>query len=142
MAGNSGLRVKIAKEAWTTAQKLCCGLAVFSTRFARGDLRCAFTEHLRGVDLCLMMDPFGELITCPIHEGDGASLRLHYDSATKVITAYCDADGDTDGYSWTLMGSFGINGTGGTTSNASWSLSNNPPLGVHVSAFDEKQVVT
>lgn len=69
------------------------------------------------------------------------SLRLHYDSATKVITAYCDADGATGGYSWTLMGSFGINGSGGTTSNASWSLSNNPPLGVHVSAFDEKQAV-
>ena len=30
------------------------------------------TEHLRGVDLCLMMDQVGELITCPIHEGDGA----------------------------------------------------------------------
>lgn len=69
-------------------------------------------------------------------------LRLHDDSTTKVITAYCDADGATEANSWTLMGSFGINGSGGTTSNASWSLSNNPALGVHVSAFDEKQVVT
>jgi hypothetical protein len=72
MAGNSGLRVKNGKGAWATAQKLCCGLAVVSTRYARGDLRYAYTEHLRGVDLCLMMDQVGELITCPIHEGDGA----------------------------------------------------------------------
>ena len=36
------------------------------------DLRYAFTEHLRGVDLCLIMDQVGELITCPIQEGDGA----------------------------------------------------------------------
>jgi hypothetical protein len=34
--------------------------------------RYAFTELLRGVDVCLILDQFGELITCPIQEGDGA----------------------------------------------------------------------
>ena len=55
-----------------TAQMLCYGCAAASSRHARRDLRCAFTEHLRGVDVCLILDQFGELITCPIQEGDGA----------------------------------------------------------------------
>lgn len=55
-----------------TAQMLCYGFAAASSRYARGDLRCAFTEHLRGVNGCLILDQFGELITCPIQEGDGA----------------------------------------------------------------------
>jgi hypothetical protein len=41
-------------------------------RYARRDLRYAFTKLLRGVDVCLILDQFGELITCPIQEGDGA----------------------------------------------------------------------
>lgn len=32
-------------------------------------------EHLRGVDACLILDQFGEFITCPIQEGDGAGGR-------------------------------------------------------------------
>ena len=59
-------------EEEAAAQKLCCGFAAASSRYARRDLRCAFTEPLRGVDLCLILDQFGELITCPIQEGDGA----------------------------------------------------------------------
>jgi hypothetical protein len=86
MAGNSGLRVKNGKGAWATEQKLCCGLAVVSTRYARGDLRYAFTEHLLGVDLCMMMDQVGELITCPIHEGDGAQLHQAIFRPAKKVT--------------------------------------------------------
>lgn len=55
-----------------TAQKLCYGFAAASSRYARRDLRCAFTEHLHGVNVCLILDQFDELITCPIQEGDGA----------------------------------------------------------------------
>jgi hypothetical protein len=55
-----------------TVQKLCYGFAAASSRYARRDLRYAFTELLRGVDVCLILDQFGELITCPIQEGDGA----------------------------------------------------------------------
>jgi hypothetical protein len=30
------------------------------------DLCCACTEPLRGMNVCLILNPFGELITCPI----------------------------------------------------------------------------
>jgi hypothetical protein len=55
-----------------TVQMLCYGSAAASSRYARRDLRCAFTEHLHGVNVCLILDQFDELITCPIQEGDGA----------------------------------------------------------------------
>lgn len=72
MAGTSRLKVKGDKGGGAaTAQKLCYGFAAASSRHPRRDLRCAFTEHLRGVDVCLILDQFGELITCPIQEGDG-----------------------------------------------------------------------
>ena len=67
------LKVNGDKGEWVaTAQKLCYGYAAASSRYARRDLRCAFTELLRGVDACLILDQFEELITCPIQEGDGA----------------------------------------------------------------------
>ena len=56
-----------------TVQQLCYGCAAGSSRYARRDLRYAFTELLHGVDVCLILDQFDELITCPIQEGDGAS---------------------------------------------------------------------
>ena len=69
MAEGSGLRLNGDKWGAATAQKLCYGFAAASFRYARRDLRCAFTELLRGVDVCLILDQFGELITCPIQEG-------------------------------------------------------------------------
>jgi len=68
------LKVNGDKGEWVaTAQKLCYGSAAASSRYARRYLRYAFTELLRGVDVCLILDQFGELITCPIQEGDGAA---------------------------------------------------------------------
>jgi len=78
MAEGSGLRVNGDKWGAATAQKLCYGFAAASFRYARRDLRCAFTELLRGVDVCLILDQFGELITCPIQEGDGASKPFRF----------------------------------------------------------------
>lgn len=67
------LKVNGDKGEWVaTAQKPCYGSAAASSSYARRDLRYAFTELLRGVDMCLTLDQFGELITCPIQEGDGA----------------------------------------------------------------------
>ena len=65
-----------------TVQKLCYGYAAASSRYARRDLRCVFTELLHGVNGCLILDQFGELITCPIQEGDGAGLLA-------IITGAC-----------------------------------------------------
>ena len=74
MAETSMLKVNGDKGEWVaTAQKLCYGSAAASSRYARRYLRYAFTELLRGVDVCLILDQFGELITCPIQEGDGAA---------------------------------------------------------------------
>jgi hypothetical protein len=70
MAEGSGLRVKSDKrEMAAPVQILCYGFASVSSRYARGGLRCTFTENLHGVDVCLILDQFGELITCPIQEG-------------------------------------------------------------------------
>lgn len=67
------LKVNGDKGEWVaTAQKPCYGSAAASSSYARRDLLYAFTELLRGVDVCLILDQFGELITCPIQEGDGA----------------------------------------------------------------------
>ena len=61
MAGTSMLKVNGDKGEWVaTPQKLCDGSAA------------ACTELLRGVDVGLILDQFGELITCPIQQGDGA----------------------------------------------------------------------
>lgn len=76
------------------------------------------------------------------HLAADGSLRLHYDPATRVVTASYDANGATDGYAWTQLASYGIGGTGGATANAAWSLTGDPVLGVTVSTFDEKMAVT
>lgn len=76
------------------------------------------------------------------HLAADGSLRLHYDPATRVVTASYDANGATDGYAWTQLASYGIGGTGGATANAAWSLTGDPVLGVTVSTFDEKMIVT
>lgn len=56
------------------------------------DLRCAFTELLRGVDVCLILDPFGELITCPIQEGRRSTspLGFYFAIVTSFLQMRCD----------------------------------------------------
>jgi hypothetical protein len=61
---NDGPRPKARKAA-----------AQVSSRYARRDRSEALTELLRGVNVCLILDQFGEFITCPIQEGDGARRR-------------------------------------------------------------------
>ena len=73
---------------------LCCGYATVLSRLARQDLRCACAEHVHGVDMALILDQFGELITCPVQEGDGAGLPKEGFNPTpnsSVLTGYrCD----------------------------------------------------
>ncbi len=76
------------------------------------------------------------------HLSAEGSVRLLYSPATRVITTFYDADGAANGYSWTQLGSFGIGGSGGTTANGSWSLGGDPVLGITVSTFAEKMVIT
>jgi len=82
------LKVNGDKGEWVaTAQKPCYGSAAASSSYARRDLRYAFTELLRGVDMCLTLDQFGELITCPIQEGDGAGIHSSLCSVTDLSCA-------------------------------------------------------
>ena len=46
-------------------------------------------EHLRGVDVCLILDQFGELITCPIQEGDGACFSELF--LSRMLRGLCGA---------------------------------------------------
>ena len=85
MAGTSMLKVNGDKwERAATAQKLSYGFAAASSRYARQDLRCACTELLRGVNVCLILNQFGEPITCPIQEEDRAQTH-HLWSSSKDL---------------------------------------------------------
>lgn len=50
--------------------RLQCGL--LSLRMLSRWLRVTLTEHLPGVHVCLILDRFGELITCSFQEWDAA----------------------------------------------------------------------
>lgn len=68
------------------------------------------------------------------HSSPDGSVRLLYSPETRVISTFYDADGATNGYSWTLLGSFDI--------NDSWSLSGDPVLGITVGGYAEKMAIT
>jgi hypothetical protein len=87
VAEGSGLRVNGDKrEEDATAQKLGYGFAAVPSRYTRRDLYCVCTEHLRGVDVWLILDQLGELITCPIQQEDGAHARSN-PSGKPVVNA-------------------------------------------------------
>jgi hypothetical protein len=71
--------------------------------------------------------------TAPHASPDG-SVRLLFSPATRVISTFYDADGPVNGYTWTLLGSFGI--------NEFWSLSGDPVLGITVGGYAEKMAIT
>ncbi len=76
------------------------------------------------------------------HASADGSVRILYSPGTRVISTFYDADGATNGYSWTLLGSFGINGSGGTTATGNWSLTGDPVLGITVGGYAEKMAIT
>ncbi len=59
--------------------------------------------------------------TGPLGTQNG-SLRLRFEGATRVVTAFYDADGPANGPQWRRIGSYGLAGAGGTEGNADWSL--------------------
>jgi hypothetical protein len=65
------------------------------------------------------------------------SVRLSYDSTAKVFTAYYDPDGSSNGYQWQVYGSFGVAGSGGSTRNGTWQLTQNLGFQVSVGGFSE-----
>jgi len=72
---------------------------------------------------------------------DGA-IRLAFNSQTKVIRAFYDADGSANGYAWTQFGSFGIGNSGGTNGNAQWKMSGSQSFQVAIYGYNSNIAVT
>jgi hypothetical protein len=60
------------------------------------------------------------------------AVRMLFNSRTKVITVYFDVGANPEGYAWVSLGSFGVAGSQGTTTNANWDLSGLQPFIVGV----------
>lgn len=70
------------------------------------------------------------------------SLRMSYDGANKIITTSYDVDGPANGFTWIPLGSFGINGSGGTTGNATWGMDDTSEFSLTVYGYSENTTMT
>lgn len=71
------------------------------------------------------------------------AIRMVYNSQSNVFTAFYDANGSSQGgYTWTQLGSFGINNSGGATANTSWGMSGSQAFLVAIYGFDNNIAVT
>ena len=70
------------------------------------------------------------------------SIRLKYNPSSHVLTSYYDADGSTNGYSWTQLSSFGISGMSGSDGNASWGMSGNQAFQIAIYGYSLNTTVT
>jgi hypothetical protein len=86
-------------------------------------------------------DEFGNLDQDVSSAGANGSIRIVFNSTTKVITTYCDTDGSTNGYAWTPLATFGITGSGGET-NADWEMSGSQSFQIAVYGFVDGSIVT
>jgi len=68
------------------------------------------------------------------------AVRLAFNANTKVISLFYDVD-PSDGYSWTGYGSFGLAGSGGTSGNANWGLSNADRIVIAVYGYSANMTV-
>jgi len=70
------------------------------------------------------------------------AIRIAYNSQSKVFTTFYDASGNSQsGYLWTQLGSFGINNSGGATTNTSWGMGGSQAFQVTVYGFDSNIAV-
>ena len=70
------------------------------------------------------------------------SVRMMFDSGTKVLTAWFDRDGSTNGYRWEKLASFGLSGVGGTTTNANWGLAGSDAFNVALYGYSQGMAVS
>jgi len=70
------------------------------------------------------------------------SVRMMFDSGTKVLTAWFDRDGSTNGYRWEKLASFGISGVGGTTTNANWGMAGSSAFNVALYGYSQGMAVS
>jgi len=91
--------------------------------------------------LAVNNNDIGQNDTLDLGVTDGA-IRIVFDSQTKVFTFFYDSNGSADGYVWTQLASFGINGSGGTTANGSWGLSGSQAFELAIYGFDSNIAVS
>ncbi|QJE96195.1 hypothetical protein [Luteolibacter luteus] len=65
---------------------------------------------------------------------DRIGLRMTWDSKTKVLTTYYDTN-LANGYQWTILGTFGLEGSGGDDANANWGLAGTDQFFLSVYGF-------
>lgn len=86
-------------------------------------------------------DEFGDLDQESASAGVVGSIRIVYNSNTKVITTFCDTDGSANGYVWSPLATYGIAGSGGAF-NADWNMSGSQVFQIAVYGFVDGSVVT
>jgi hypothetical protein len=86
-------------------------------------------------------DEFGDFDQELVSPGVTGSIRIVFNSATKVISTYCDTDGSANGFVWTPLATFGINGSGGAV-NADWNMSGTQVFQIAVYGFVDGSLVT
>ena len=71
------------------------------------------------------------------------SVRMMFNSGTKVLTAWFDRDGSTNGYRWEKLASFGISGGGGgITTNANWGMAGSDAFYVALYGYSQGMAVS
>jgi hypothetical protein len=69
------------------------------------------------------------------------AVRVTYDSTSRVLRSYYDANGPTGGYSWTELGSFGVGPSGGGAANADWGMAPNSSFIIDVYGYSDSVAV-
>jgi hypothetical protein len=82
----------------------------------------------------------GDVDTFDLAVNTGA-VRVAYKASTKVVTLYYDTD-TSNGYTWVSYGSFGIAGSGGSTSNTDWSMGPGDRFDIAVYGFSANMTVS
>jgi len=68
------------------------------------------------------------------------AVRIRFDSASKTVAVEYDID-PSDGYQWTLYGSFGLAGSGGSNGDANWGLSGSDVLYAYVYGYSARMKI-
>ena len=68
------------------------------------------------------------------------TLKLSYDSKSKVFTTYYDSD-EGEAVAWELVGSFGVGGKGGEDGNANWRMRSSEKFLVYLYGYSENLTV-
>jgi hypothetical protein len=68
------------------------------------------------------------------------AVRVTFDSTAKVLTLYYDED-RTNGYQWTELGSFDVDGSGGTDGSTNWGLTSDDRFILAIYGYTEQMPI-